>query len=27
VLFARDILPAMGRRTIGEIALLLGVSR
>jgi antitoxin HigA-1 len=27
VLFARDILPALGRRTIGEIAMLLGVSR
>jgi addiction module HigA family antidote len=27
VLFARDILPALGRRTIGEIAILLGVSR
>ncbi|MGH7813660.1 MAG: HigA family addiction module antitoxin [Candidatus Binataceae bacterium] len=27
VLFARDILPAMGRRTIGEIALMLGTSR
>jgi addiction module HigA family antidote len=27
VLFARDILPALGRRTIGEIATLLGVSR
>jgi addiction module HigA family antidote len=27
VLFAADILPALGRRTIGEIARLLGVSR
>lgn len=27
VLFARDILPELGRRTIGEIATLLGVSR
>ena len=27
VLFQRDILPALGRRTIGEIAKLLGVSR
>ncbi|HLW70918.1 MAG TPA: HigA family addiction module antitoxin [Candidatus Binataceae bacterium] len=27
VLFARDILPALGRRTIGELATLLGVSR
>jgi addiction module HigA family antidote len=27
VLFARDILPALGRRTIVEIASLLGVSR
>ncbi len=26
-MFARDILPALGRRTIGEIATLLGVSR
>jgi addiction module HigA family antidote len=27
VLFQRDILPELGRRTIGEIATLLGVSR
>src|SRR5437879_1791045 len=27
VLFARDILPELGRRTISEIATLLGVSR
>lgn len=27
ILFARDILPALGRRTIGEIATLLGVTR
>ena len=27
VLFARDILPELGRRTIGEITTLLGVSR
>jgi addiction module HigA family antidote len=27
VLFQRDILPELGRRTIGEIAKLLGVSR
>ena len=27
VFFAADILPALGRRTIGEIAKLLGVSR
>jgi antitoxin HigA-1 len=27
VLFARDILPSLGRRTIGEIATLLNVSR
>jgi addiction module HigA family antidote len=27
VLFAEDILPALGRRTISEIATLLGVSR
>ncbi|MGB6552749.1 MAG: HigA family addiction module antitoxin [Candidatus Binataceae bacterium] len=27
VLFARDILPSLGRRTIGEIAMLLNVSR
>jgi antitoxin HigA-1 len=27
VFFAADILPALGRRTIGEIARLLGVSR
>lgn len=27
VFFAEDILPALGRRTIGEIARLLGVSR
>ncbi len=27
VLFAEDILPELGRRTIGEIATLLGVSR
>lgn len=27
VLFSRSILPSLGRRTIGEIAMLLGVSR
>ena len=27
VLFERDILPALGRRTVGEIASLIGVSR
>ena len=27
ILFERDILPALGRRTIGEIAALIGVSR
>ena len=27
VLFAEEILPALGRRTVGEIATLLGVSR
>ncbi|MDO8433748.1 MAG: HigA family addiction module antitoxin [Candidatus Binatus sp.] len=27
VLFERDILPALGRRTVGEIATLMGVSR
>jgi addiction module HigA family antidote len=27
VFFAEDVLPALGRRTIGEIAMLLGVSR